>query len=739
MSIPQSRSPAPDTLPLDGVSAEILIESGIVLAESLDVELTLSRVAGLTVPRLADLCVIDLLNPDGSIRMMAVAAAQPEVASGLEGVRERELIDPLGDHPVAQVIRSGQPQLLASMSDEFLRSVANSTRHARFMLDRGYHSAAVAPLLARQRNFGALSVIRMGDGRPQSSADMNLVCELARRSALALDNARLFSEAREVEQRLAAILVTLAEAITLTDETDRIVFANQAAADLFGVETPEDLAQHDQGEVMRRFLILDEHGRELDPETMPRRRLFAGAEAKPQMMRSVNRSSGEERWLIAKPAPIHDPQTGRLQFAVNVYEDITEVKRVQVAESFMAEASRVLASSADHVDVLQRVARLAVPQIADWCSIEILSEDGEIECVAIHHADRATGEPAGRAAHARRGRIDDATVTAEVMRSGRAQLLETVGQQSIAPAGEDPPMPATSAIVVPLAAPTRTVGAITLAFSDSLRRFSPADVTLAERLGRRAGTAVESSRLHTERTRIAKILQASLLPDSLPEIAGVKIAARYHAAGELNDVGGDFYDVIPYRGESWLLVIGDVCGKGPRAAAVTALARHTLRTASMLGQTPAGMLHTLHRALSNQPPGADLCTACIVTLERLPAHVALTVTLAGHPPPLLIGAEGRTERIGKPGTLLGVLDPIETTEVRAELLPGQTLLLYTDGLPEAGHAGEPLGDGGLARLCAQEHHLPLEELLGVVEQTALEHAAGTLSDDIALLGLRLSG
>ena len=170
-------------------------------------------------------------------------------------------------------------------------------------------------------------------------------------------------------------------------------------------------------------------------------------------------------------------------------------------------------------------------------------------------------------------------------------------------------------IIVPLAAPARTIGAITLVSSQSTRRLSNADLGLAERLGRRAGTAVESARLYTERTRIAKVLEAALLPESLPSIPGVEVQALYRAAGELNDAGGDFYDVLAYGPERWMLVIGDVCGKGPRAAGVTALARHTLRTAAMLGQSPAGMLATLHEALRHQPQGADLCTVCLVTLE----------------------------------------------------------------------------------------------------------------------------
>ena len=228
---------------------------------------------------------------------------------------------------------------------------------------------------------------------------------------------------------------------------------------------------------------------------------------------------------------------------------------------------------------------------------------------------------------------------------------------------------ATAVIIVPLAAPTRTLGAITLVSSESSRRLTQADLGLAVRLGRRAGTAVENARLYTERVRIAHTLQRSLLPESLPEIAGVEIQTLYAAAGELNEVGGDFYDVFDYDEDRTMLVIGDVCGKGPRAAGVTALARHTLRAAAIGGQSPAEMLATLHQALLRQPPGADLCTVCLIMLAREQHGARLTIALAGHPPPLLIRGDGDVEQVGRSGTVLGVIDPVSIEESEIALAP----------------------------------------------------------------------
>jgi PAS domain S-box-containing protein len=724
---------------------DLLVEAGVALAESLDVATTLGRVARLTIPGLADLCVIDLLDDDGAIKQMAVASVEEKVAEDLRGLRERRQLDPDGEHPVAQVIRSGEPVLLAKMQSEDLRSYATGGRHLRFMIEHGYHSAVVAPLTARQRTLGALSVLRLGNDATYEETDLAFVYELARRAALAIDNARLYSEVRRVEQRLAAILVNLAEAITLTDAGGHIVFANQAAAELLGVGSPEDLVGSEQERIMTRILLLDEQGAELTPEQLPHTRLFAGEDPEPMLLHGIVRASGEEHWLMARPTPVVDPETERLLVSVNVYEDITEVKRAEIAESFMAEASRMLAASMDFSHTLQQIARLAVPQIADWCAVDVLGESGQIERVAIHHESPEQLALAERLQSDYPASPDDEKGVPEVIRTGRPRVFTDIDAGALASYARDDEhlallraIGATSAIIVPLAAPARTVGALTLASAQSTRRLSERDMALAVRLGRRAGTAVESARLFTERKRIADVLQAALLPEELPQIPGAQASALYRAAGELNRVGGDFYDVCPCGPNgSWMLAIGDVCGKGPRAAGVTALARHTLRAAAMLDQSPTDILHTLHRALRHQPPGADMCTVCLVLIEPQGEQARLTVTLAGHPPPVIIRADGTARQVGALGTLLGVIENLQIREVETELRAGETLLMYTDGVLEAGAPDRQIGEHGLLALCEQEQGLALAELLRRIELAAVERTAGELHDDIALLGVRM--
>jgi PAS domain S-box-containing protein len=733
-----------DAIEERGWSIALLVKAGAVLSSSLDLATTMSHVAQLTIPTLADLCVIDLRDGEGAISELAASAADPELARSLEELRSRCPLDPGGTHPVARVIRSGEAQLLPEMSRESLRSFAQGSEHAQFMIANGYRSAVVAPLTARGRTLGALSTLRLGDSQPYDQEDLELVCELARRAALAIDNAQLFRDVQRVEQRLEAVLSNLAEAITVVDRAGRTVFANQATLDLLGLRSAEDLTQAEPGEIMSRFIVLSESGEELDLDAMPARRLFRGEPAPALLVRNIVRATGEERWVMVRASPILDPETGEMMYAANVFEDVTQVKRAQLAEAFMARASRVLASSLDYGETLRRIARLAASELADWCAVDVLGERGQLERVVVHHNDPEKLALAEQLDRAYRPTLDEPVGVPEVIRTGEAQLFNDITAEALATYARDAEhlrllrqMGARDVIIVPLAAPAHTLGAMTLVSSRDGRRLIDADLGVAVRLGRRAGTAVESARLYTERSRIARVLQRALLPDSLPEMPGFEVAARYRPAGELNEVGGDFYDVLPYR-DGWMLVIGDVCGKGAQAASVTALARHTLRAAARLDADPTGMLELLHDTLQAQEPEGQMCTVGLVAVGPPDLRARLTIALAGHPRPLIVGPGGKVSPSGEPGTVLGLVDPIAVSEVPIELSQGETLLLYTDGVPEAGRPRReaPTLPEGLA---AQVRGLALQDMLRAIEAAAVESAKGQPQDDIALLGLRLAG
>jgi serine phosphatase RsbU (regulator of sigma subunit) len=230
-------------------------------------------------------------------------------------------------------------------------------------------------------------------------------------------------------------------------------------------------------------------------------------------------------------------------------------------------------------------------------------------------------------------------------------------------------------------------------------------------------------------------LQRSLLPPHLPEVRGLDLASRYHAGGEGLRVGGDFFDVFADDPSTWVFVIGDVCGKGAGAAAVTALARYTIRAAAMHEMRPAGITRVLNDALRRAEEGTPFLTA-IVAVVNLGDQPKVTLCCAGHPAPMLRSLDGSVREVGAPGDLLGVFDDVELTETDLELEPGDVLLLYTDGVTEArDEAGRELGSDALAWLLAGTRGSDAEHTVGAVVDAVLGHRGPNSRDDVALLAV----
>ena len=231
---------------------------------------------------------------------------------------------------------------------------------------------------------------------------------------------------------------------------------------------------------------------------------------------------------------------------------------------------------------------------------------------------------------------------------------------------------------------------------------------------------------------IARTLQNSLLPPSLPEIDGIELAAAFRPLGDGYDVGGDFYDAFELGDGSWALVLGDVCGKGSEAAAITALARYTVRAAAMRSRRPISVLATLNDAIHRQHPDT-FCTLAYATLE--PATGVVELALGGHPHPLLLDAAGRTRPLGQPNRLLGPYDHWTGTTETLTLEPGDTLLLYSDGLTDARVGRDFYGDQRLIEVLGSTSGLSADDAVRVIERDVFDFAS-VLNDDLAILAAR---
>ncbi|HEY0487074.1 MAG TPA: SpoIIE family protein phosphatase [Mycobacteriales bacterium] len=246
-------------------------------------------------------------------------------------------------------------------------------------------------------------------------------------------------------------------------------------------------------------------------------------------------------------------------------------------------------------------------------------------------------------------------------------------------------------------------------------------------------------RANAARIELAESLQASLLPPRLPTVPRLDLAALYEPGGEDLAVGGDFYDLYPTSATEWTAVVGDVCGTGPAAVAVTAAARHALHGLSMHGTSPAATLRGLNNTLLNDVADRrPFLTAVKLHLAPTADAVRATVACAGHPLPLRVHRDGTVEPVGTPGMLLGVFDEVEVTDVEVQLDDGEALVLYTDGLTEArGTDGSLFGEERLADVLTATAGRTSEEIVRSIRAAVGEFRRPGAGDDMAVLVLRV--
>jgi len=709
-------------------------------------DIVLERLATLPVPDLADLVVIDVLRDDGLLDGAVTAAANPDVAARLREVRRHHPLDPAGHHPVAVALREREAQILPEMAEAELGRFAASREHLELIRDARYRSAIVLPLLARGRMFGVFTLIRVVGSPPFTEVDLQLGIDLAARAALALDNARLYRELAVSEQRLETIVGNLGEAVAAVAPDGRPVFVNEATAALLGAPSSAAIMAGELGDlptIMSAYTILDEHGRTVPITNQPLSEALRGGDPEPRLLRAIERAGRRrDRWILARAAPIRDG-AGQLQLVVSVIEDVTAVKRQEMRERLLSSATKLMTSSLDVETTLDKSAWAVVPELADWAWVDLVDDRGALRPAAVAHRD------VGKLELLREWRRDyppwhsDDRGPAQVLSTGMPVVWERVGPLDIDRYAYSPRhaelmrlIDTQSLIIVPMIAGGRTIGTMELATTaESHRLLGAGELELAEELAQRAAVAVVNAQVHAERTHIATTLQRSLLPPRLPMLPGLEIASRFHAAGSsTTEVGGDFYDLFAGR-EGWLVVVGDVTGKGPEAAAITSLARNTLRTAALYESDHRAMLQRLNETLAADPERRKICTAVLVGISGPHDEgVRLLVSRAGHPPPLRITTEGEVEEIGATGSLLGAFAGGHWTPTTMMLRRSERLVLYTDGVTDI-RGGE--GRFGADRLAAVLRELgpgaPPDAIARRIDEAL--RAFGEQRDDVALLVL----
>ena len=243
-----------------------------------------------------------------------------------------------------------------------------------------------------------------------------------------------------------------------------------------------------------------------------------------------------------------------------------------------------------------------------------------------------------------------------------------------------------------------------------------------------------AERAATEARALAETLQRTLLPPTAPSIPGLDVGGAFRPAGDGTEVGGDFYDVFEIGDDSWGVSLGDVCGKGAPAAAITALARYTLRAEAVRSPSPSTVLRGLHDALV-RADGSSFCTVLYARVHVTDTGARLELSAGGHHLPMHVAADGSVAEVGQAGALLGMLGPPRLHDSTVELGAGDSLVLYTDGVTEARRGDDFFGEDRLRRILADLQGRPAQEIADAVATAAIEFQDGVTRDDIAVVVL----
>ncbi|MPY60784.1 SpoIIE family protein phosphatase [Streptomyces spongiae] len=462
------------------------------------------------------------------------------------------------------------------------------------------------------------------------------------------------------------------------------------------------------------------------------------------------------------PGRYSNEEALRLQFAADRIALAVESARLGELErlrrgslSFLVEASDLLAGTLDRDQTLALMAQMTIPTLATWCAVYTIADqasDPYLSYVLHEDEERIDGikallskisppDPIPTPG----ARIWSAPAEAAHQAALRTSMRSLgLGEPATVSSGIGTTLATAAAVggetvVLPLVARNRVIGMLTLG-KPTDEHFRQEILELAEDLSRRAALALDNARLYSERMAISQSLQRSLLPPELPEIEGVEVEVIYRAAGEGNEVGGDFYDLFPIRDGAYGFAIGDVCGTGPEAAAVTGLARHALRLLAREGFGGPAVLERLNSAIIDEGARSRFLTLLYGELwPQEDGSALLKVVCAGHPLPLRLRQDGSVEPAAEPQPLLGVMEDLELYEQTVTLDPGDVLLCVTDGVTERREGTRMLGDDGLTDVLTTCTGLTAGAVAARIMRAVERFASDAPSDDMAILAMRVPG
>jgi PAS domain S-box-containing protein len=526
------------------------------------------------------------------------------------------------------------------------------------------------------------------------------------------------------------------EAITVQDRSGRLLYANDTAAEMLGFESGAELASTPTGEILAHFDMIDRAGAPLPGDELPGRKVMAGEPFAEAVVGYRRKGAQRARWSRVSASPIKN-DLGEVVLVINFFSDITAQVRRDEDQELLSVVYEALGSSLDREESVQALAGALVPRIGSWCSVHLLEPGDRLEPVAAVHPDT---DDARKLVHVATGgaiSIGEDRLQARVVRTGLPEVIDRVTTAMLdevaSRSGAEMAdilrrLDLGSVACVPMQVGRRVIGTLTVARSAADPALGATDLDLLTTIADRAAATLENAGLYQQQREIAETLQAVLTPRNLPAVPGLELAARYRPLSLIGHVGGDFYDVVPVPGHGCAIVVGDIAGKGIEAAAAVGLARYTIRSTIALDPSFETVLSQLNEALLVED---RMCTLAYVLLSDNGHGFDLRVTLAGHPPPIVITADGEMRRLGRPCPPAGVLPVLNPIEEEHTLGPGDILVLYTDGYALPGLDPPDSIELALAKCVRDNPETLLDQMLSV-----LFGDTPNARDDIALVALR---
>jgi serine phosphatase RsbU (regulator of sigma subunit)/PAS domain-containing protein len=695
----------------------LLAEAGRLLASSLELEETLRTVARLAVPEFADWCAVDIVEGDGAPRQVASGHPDPRVDALLLELRRRHRSAPHDGTPVGplQVIERGEPAIFAALSAGQLPDA--TPEEQRLYEQVGLVSWLVVPLLAGGRAVGAISFLSTDRERVYTEQDFPVALELADRCALAVHNAQLYAESEDARALLSTVFSAAPVGMALVDVDRRYILLNERLAALN--QRPVDAH-------LGRTII-----EVLGPQAAAADALVAQVVDSGEAVTDVEIVAGS-RAFLASYAPVLVEE--RVLGAVAVVVDTTVRHRAQQEAARLLERTRRLQAVTEQLSAALTAGEVATVIIQEGmaatgasCGVLGMREgDG----LRVEHRLGIAGRAPGFLPLGLDAPMPTAARTLEpVLLHSRAEWLERFSAA--------PPRESFEAFAaVPLVFERRVAGVMGLGFPRP-SALGPADVDVLLAIARQGAQALERARLYEERAYVARTLQAGLLPRALPAIPGLDLAVRYRPIRDGAEVGGDFYDVVDLDGGAWLAVVGDICGKGTKAAVLTGVMRSTVRALALRERDPVVLLQGVNEALLREGTPHALATMALALVRADGDAWTIELVAGGHPPALVLRADGTVEETAARGRLLGMQRELDLRTSSERLARGDLLLLYTDGIIDARPlAGQTFGDERLREALAAGAGRDADGVLAVIDAAVRAHAPGTPRDDKALLAIR---